>query len=368
MALIFSRLAHNHIKNGYFPTDSGTLDEICKRITTDASQLRLVDPCCGEGSALHYVATYLTQCGSVVEPFGIEIDQERALRAREVLSCFESRVAHADMQDVIAPRAAFSFLLLNPPYGDMMGSSCVDDASTRDRHEKLFCRQWFSMLTVGGILALIVPYYVLDEDLSTLIARHFERVTAFMAPEQQFRQVVIMGVKRRPGHPAVDLVKSLTALNSGADDASCFEEVLSYLVPPTPSVEFAFTMVRIEPQQLAYDIETRFHQSTMWPRLRHIFRSSQIQAARRPLCALSSWHLALALAAGQISGLIHQDGRRMLVKGATFKKKAVRREYEHLESGDVRQTTISIDKFVPVIKAIDLTPESERFGCVLTIA
>lgn len=367
VALIFPRLAHNFIKNGYFPTDSGTLDEICRRICTNASHVRVIDPCCGEGSALHRVAMHL-QCDCSVDVFGIEIDLDRALRAREVLTDFESRVAHADMQDVITPRSSFSFLLLNPPYGDMMGSSCVDESVARDRHEKLFCRQWFSMLTVGGILALVVPYYVLDGDLATLIARHFERVTVFKAPEQQFRQVVVMGVKRRPAHAPVDLVNALTELNSGADDAFNIDDVQHYLVPPTPSADFAFTLVRMEEQQLAYDIETRFHQSTMWPRLRHVFRSSQVQQARRPLCALSSWHLALSLAAGQISGLIRQDGRVMLVKGATFKKKAVHHEYEHLESGDVRQTTISTDKFVPVIKAIDLTPASERFGCVVTIA
>jgi tRNA1(Val) A37 N6-methylase TrmN6 len=334
----------------------------------EASHVRIIDPCCGEGSALHHTTEYLSHFGCAVEAFGIEIDQERALRAREVLNCFESRVAHADMQDVITPRAAFSFLLLNPPYGDMMGSSCLDDKVERDRHEKLFCRQWFSMLAIGGVVALVIPYYVLDEDLATLIARHFERITVFKAFEQQFRQVVVMGVKRRPAHAPVDLVKSLVALNAGADPVLEWGDAQHYVVPATPSAEFSFTMVRIEPQQLAYDIASRLHQSTMWPRLRHIFRSSQIQPARRPLCALSSWHLALSLAAGQISGLIRQDDRMMLVKGATFKKKVVHQEYEQLESGDVRQTTISTDRFIPVIKAIDLTPASEHFGCVVTIA
>jgi len=52
MALMFSRLAHNFIKNGYFPTDAVTLERILAAIEPDGETLRIHDPCCGEGTAL----------------------------------------------------------------------------------------------------------------------------------------------------------------------------------------------------------------------------------------------------------------------------------------------------------------------------
>jgi hypothetical protein len=37
---------------------------------------------------------------------------------------------------------------------------------------------------------------------------------------------------------------------------------------------------------------------------------------------MSEWHLSLALAAGQVSGVVEsKDGRLLLVKGRTFKEK-----------------------------------------------
>ena len=139
------------------------------------------------------------------------------------------------------------------------------------------------------------------------------------------------------------------------------------LVPEIPELEFSFTLVRLDPRQLGQEIAGRMANSTLWPRYRQIFRSGQIQAHRRPLCPLSQWHLALALAAGQISGLVSCDSRILLVKGATFKRKEISREFDHRPDGSVLQTTVAIDRFVPVIKAIDLTPHTPLFGSILTI-
>ena len=52
MALLFNRLAHNFVKNGYYPTDSVTLSRIQNLLAPSAKPMRLLDPCCGEGTAL----------------------------------------------------------------------------------------------------------------------------------------------------------------------------------------------------------------------------------------------------------------------------------------------------------------------------
>ena len=77
MALIFPRLARNFIKNGYFPTDQATLERIVAALDVAGSELRILDPCCGEGAALHRIREALTACGAAVHAFGVEFDAQR---------------------------------------------------------------------------------------------------------------------------------------------------------------------------------------------------------------------------------------------------------------------------------------------------
>ena len=204
MALIFPRIAHNFIKNGYFPTDLSTLDRIATALDIDGPAVRIIDPCCGEGGALQHIAEHLQSCGADAKSFGVDVDEERAWHAKTVLGT----VAHADVHDVRIADRCMGLLFLNPPYGDLIGDKADtgDRKQGRERHEKVFCRRTFSLLQPGGVLVLIVPFYVLDAELATLIARHFERVEVFMSPEQQFKQCVLFGVKRRPAHPDASLV------------------------------------------------------------------------------------------------------------------------------------------------------------------
>ena len=106
----------------------------------------------------------------------------------------------------------------------------------------MFCRKAFPWLKLGGVLALIVPHYVLDAEFAELIARGFGRVQVFMAPEQRFRQCVILGVKRRSDRPDPQVAALLEAVGKGElpetmPDAWTEEP---YLVPGiTEGAEFA---------------------------------------------------------------------------------------------------------------------------------
>ena len=84
---------------------------------------------------------------------------------------------------------------------------------------------------------------------------------------------------------------------------------------------------------------------------------------------LSDWHLALVLAAGQVSGVVHSnDGTRTyVVKGDTFKHKKENIQYEDVGDDGIREVRTRLDVFVPVIKALDFSQDSPTFGQVLTI-
>ncbi len=365
MALIFSRLARNYIKNGYFPTDEVTLSRILAALDVGSQQVRVLDPCCGEGTALAEVKHYLGECGGQVDAYGVEYDRERAWHAKELLD----KVIHADVADVFMTARSFGLLFLNPPYGDTVSDKAgTGSEAKRERLEKVFFRRAVGWLQFGGVMVLIVPHYVLDAEFSALIARNFERVAIFMAPEKQFKQCVIFGVKRRSGMPDAAVAKMLEAAGHGELPPDLPEEWIDepYAVPAKTDDEgFSFTAVRLDAEQLDAELK-RFKASTLWPQFPVMFNLGRT-VHRRPLRNLSSWHLALALAAGQISGAVtSREGRTLLIKGDTFKEKDVAVETMERADGSVAETRILTDRFVPVIRGIDFTPGS-GYGEIVTI-
>ena len=365
MALIFQRLARNFIKNGYFPTDEVTLARILSALDIRGQVVRILDPCCGEGVALAEAKHHLTECGAQVSALGIEYDRERAYHAKQLLD----RVVHSDVHDVVVTPRSVGLLFLNPPYGDVVSDKAgTGERVKRERLEKIFYRRTVGTLQFGGVLVLIVPHYVLDEDFSAAIVRNFERVRVFMAPEQKFKQCVIFGVKRHADTPNPTISGQLEAVGNGELPPELPEAWTEepYLVPSMmEEAGFSFTAIRIDAEQLADELG-RFGANTLWPQFASAF-GQWAQAHRRPLRDLSKWHLALALAAGQICGALRSsNGRTLLIKGDTFKEKETTVEHSERADGTLVETRILTDKFVPVIRGIDFTP-GPTFGEIVTI-
>ena len=365
MALMFQRLARNFIKNGYYPTDAETLLRVLSALQpAETGPLRILDPCCGEGVALaeckHHLGAERT------EAFGVEYDEERAWHAKGILD----RCVHGDVQDCIVGKRQYGLLWLNPPYGDLVADKAALAGYTgkgRPRLEKLFYGLTNPCLAFGGVLVLIIPSYSLDRELAGWVATHFEQVRVFMAPEQRFKQVVVFGVRRRTAE-ATGVTETRARLETVADAPPPeLPEVWTYapyVVPAAPQGEATFVYSRLDRRQLADEL-SRHH--GLWERFALTF-GSMARQNRRPLRALSDWHLALALAAGQVSGVVRAaDGRVYVIKGDTHKEKEARVEVEEKPNGQLTETRILTDRFVPVIRALDFTPGSPSFGRVLVI-
>lgn len=367
MALIFSRLAHNFIRNGYYPTDELTMGRLLQAIDAPADRVSLLDPCCGEGAALADLKQHLESLGSEPVAYGVEYNAERAVNARKWLDV----VAHADIADMAIKPRQFGALFLNPPYGDMVGDQAQLDAAAggRLRLEKHFYRKAHPWLAPDGLLVLIVPHYVFDGEFSALVAKSYRDVRVFMAPEQQFKQCVLFGIKRRHDRLDVDLAQQLDAMGSGVLPPELPEHWSwpQYPVPAMTGTEnIHFVASRINGEALQHELE-KMANTTLWPQFEQHF-GCQIQAHRRPLSPLRDWHLALALAAGQISGVIRSaDGRTLLVKGDTHKDRTLKVSYEEVgKKGDMREVRTFTDRFVPAIRAIEFTP-GPMLGNLVTI-
>lgn len=365
MALMFPRIARNFAKNGYYPTDEATLERVLRFLQPSDGPMRILDPCAGEGVALaeckHRLGTDLTTA------MAVEYDSERAWHAKTMLDV----AIHADLADCSIDKRKFGLLWLNPPYGDgvadkaMLGSG---PNSRGKRLEKVFYEKTNPLLQFGGVMVLLVPSNVLDTELSGWIGSHFEDVTVFRAVDRTYRQLVVMGVRRRAsGAGKSAVVKQLLAAREGdVQELPALDEDLpvTYAVPTAPEGDVRFFTSRMDQAQLADVLKPT---TGLWGQFETHFATSG-RPRRRPLMHLSQWHLALALAAGEIAGTVRSEtGKVFIVKGATFKDKDELVVNETDSKGNVRETRIRTDKFVPVIRAIDVTRGSDTFGDVLTI-
>ena len=384
MALMFARLARNFIKNGYFPTDEKTLTRLINLLHVDRGPVRLLDPCCGEGCALadiahglqeqHDQATLEQSAGGEptgIETLGVEFDHERAWHAKKVLG----RVIHADLNDVVVKVRSIGLMFLNPPYGygvsDNAGNSAAElHGEKAERLERTFLRLATPLVAYGGVLVYIIPHYALDDDICTHLARNYQHLRVFMAPEQRFRQCVVLGVRRRSGNAAKAVLDMLMQAQCTPDQTPVLPENWTDEPYRIPAIEtgqdFDFHAVRIDTPQLGEELQ-RLNTSLLWEQLQTHFNQAK-SACRPPLREMTPWHLALSLAAGQINGRIHSaSGREFLIKGDTFKSKARTATLEANAEGDLSQTVIMLDKFVAVINAIELTP-GNRLGQIVKIA
>ena len=370
MALLFQRIAHNYAKNGYYPTDSDTTARILTALEASASgDMCLIDPCAGEGVALAECKHHLGQDKTVA--YAVEYHQERAYQAKQLLD----RCIQGDFQDTVISPRQFGLLWLNPPYGDLVTDKAqtgglLEESKGTKRLEKLFYQQSSRLLQYGGILVLIVPHYTLDGEFRRWLAAGFDRLSVHLAPEQQFKQAVVIGVRKRTDTSSQAYRLALAALTQFCelDDKPVlppqWPQAL-YRVPSSQSSDVRFSYTRLEPKQLADEIA---QYPCLWEQW-HLQMGQTGQIQRRPLMALSDWHLALVLAAGQVSGLVHSDDgtRTYVVKGDTFKHNKETVQFEEVGDNEVREIITRLDVFVPVIKALDFSPDSPTYGQVLTI-
>jgi hypothetical protein len=271
---------------------------------------------------------------------------------------------------VVGPRQ-FGLLWLNPPYGDLVSdkSGGPSDGRGRKRLEKLFYQLSHSRLASAGVMVLIVPQYTLDSEFCGMLSKYFERLQVYRAPERQFKQVVVFGVRKRSADStAIPEVKAqLEAAVALGDKLETLPEVWTqacYRVPATASSEVKFECSLVDAPQLADEI-TRL--PSLWSQFTLHF-GRYAREHRPPVRKLSRWHLALALAAGQVSGAVtSRDGRTYVVKGATHKEKSRKVSIEELDDGGIAEVTTLTDFFVPVIRAIDFTPGSNSYGDVIEI-
>lgn len=230
----FDRTLYNDRAQGAYFTDLENCNLIKNWFEFPVGQeVCVLEPSIGDGSAVSLVTGKSEGDKKNIKIFGVEINRDRYQTAKNnpnVDYCIEGDF----LQGCKITNNSFSFIFANPPYGD---------SALGERLEKCFLRKFDNYITPGGILCLVVPYYIFlnDENLCKMLTYRYNVMTIqkFREPEfSRFKQIVIVGEKKRENEQNHDMALKIFDYLSNID--TVYEIPLEapaekYKVPPSAS-------------------------------------------------------------------------------------------------------------------------------------
>ena len=335
-------------KMGYYPTPPLVVSLISNiLIRNGPGNIRIIDPCAGEGDTLKEIGQRLQ-----AETYGIELDRDRGRIAKENLT----RCLITDYETSRVSNQGFSLLYLNPPYDWNIKN---DEVTGSERSERTFLRNTIKYLIPAGVLVYLIPQYALDKNISKILGYKFKDIRVFKFPDQEytgFKQIVLFGVMKKIPETDQEMVSYL--INVGREQAvipPIEHATYKYEVPGSPKVKnFLFRTNKIDPDELERDINDH----GLKEKIKKLVSPVSLAERIKPIMPLRHGHLAQLLACGMMNGVVFdKDGRNpLLVKGIT--RKVVETFTEH-ENG--KEKIIERDKIVITINAIN------QVGEVITI-
>lgn len=336
-------------KMGYYPTPPEIAHIIPSFLKPDekGKVYRLLDPCCGKGTALNIISQKLSEKYRFkkFKTYGVELDLQRYTEAQATLN----HTIHADaLTETRISNEYFSLLFLNPPY-DWEQESEETYYSNSTRYELSFLEKYTEKLRPDGILVFIVPFSFLSRySCCSFLTSNYSHIKIFKFPAElykPFKQIVIFARKQTLPYDH-QLFKTISELKE--EEIEEITEVTRpfYELPPSNILkEPRFTSVRFDPEQVAKEVET--HGINIEE---EINPATGLTDSIRPLMPLRKGHMALLLASGFMDGILEKDGKILVIKGFTKTDKTEIEETDD-EGNRVKKT---IQKPKTVIRALDI--------------
>jgi hypothetical protein len=321
---------------GYYPTPPAVVG-ILKTLAYAEPGAVILDPCCGEGSAL---AALGRAWGATT--VGNELEGERAKAAAEQCGI----VMHGPIEFLEVEGHA-SVLFLNPPY---------DVGDKGQRIELDFLKMSTPWLQPGGWLIFIVPQYVLENTkvVEYVVKQYSNLSVRFFPPEEfeRFQQVILFGKRRSVD--AFSTWKIKDELRNGIKarhELSPSEFRLS-----VPRAEMPTLNMRLPgaAETLALSIGHGPMTTGTWENLtspRGLL--GNFQPVIKPLPG----HAAGLIMDGKVDGtsVTTETDHTLLLKGSSIKVVKKEETTEKTDSGAIRHRTIEREKLVTVINALNLS-------------
>jgi tRNA1(Val) A37 N6-methylase TrmN6 len=324
-------------KMGYYPTPLSVVSIIRDRVVFPEKPFAVFDPCCGKGEALE---VFCRDTSAVT--YGVEADGERAEMAKGALA----HVMRSPIEDCRIAHKSFSVIWLNPPYDWNAKDADAEPGVKSERKEISFLKRSIPWLCDDGLLVYIIPDSVFTSKLQEILAQHFEDLSIFTFPPDEyeaFGQIIVMGrkVNGRRKHHETDARNDEKGKNT------------SFTVPGTnPSVKL-FQSRFVTADQMAGLLRGSPVRGNFfaWTCGRQAARHE-----RRPPLPLHSGHLSLSLASGELDGVIGEGSESHVIKGCVKKVPKVTHETQIKDEATVAVTK-SLDQYKVSIKLLTRTGE-----------
>ena len=317
-------------KAGFYPTPLSVIEQIASFIERPimGESYRLFDPCCGKGEALQTLAAQL----GIRETYGIELEQNRAKEAGEVLK----RVVSGSYESFRGSWKSFSLLFLNPPYD-------YDEESKRLEYR--FLTKLTPYLQEGGLLVYFIVQKHLNKETARYLSTHFENIQVRRFPDAEyeaFKQVIIFGTKKSAVFRNPKTERELGKIVSlSKDEIPSLEKVSQpFYQLVAPAANFDFYLDTVNPEQALAEIRTKG--LLMKGVVTDIVFPNEAPRIT-PLMPLRKGHVAMLMSAGYLNNvLLDYKGRKMIIKGRCIKNQ-VRNE---MLNG--KQLTVSVKDSIEI--------------------
>jgi hypothetical protein len=292
------------LKMGYYPLPESEGSKL-RSLLSFSEPASVIDPCVGQGTALHLVTS-----GAQVRRSGVELDAERA----RIASANGIETIQGNAFDAVARPESFSLLYLNPPYDSEIGSIA------NRRMEAVFLEHTYRWLAMEGVLILVIPFERLH-DCAGILSSHFASLVVFRMTDPdsvQYRQIAVLGQRRDVRGSAVEQSKRQLQSVGLYGSFQALPELQPgvcppYSVPPSAEAELSY-------RGLPYDLlEDLLPQSGAWKQTAPLLMPHEDVATGRPITPLHGGHVGLLCTAGLLNGVFGQGDDRHIARWRSVK-------------------------------------------------
>ncbi len=292
------------LKMGYYPLPESEGVKL-RALLSFPQPASVIDPCVGQGIALHLVTG-----DAEVRRYGVELDAERA----QIATSKGIETIQGNAFDAAAKSESISLLYLNPPYDSEIGSVA------NNRMERLFLDHTYRWLVPDGVLVLVIPFERLYDCVGVL-ASHFGRLSVLRMTDEEsvrFRQIAVLGVRRNIRGTALEDNKRFLQSISPYGSFHALPELAPtscapYSVPPSGEVALSY-------RGLPYDlIEDLLPQSGAWRQTIPFLMPHEDVATGRPITPLHGGHVGLLCTAGLLNGVFGDGDERHIARWRSVK-------------------------------------------------
>lgn len=314
----FGRTLSNIAKMGAYYTDVAHCNDIGRLLQfPEDGTVDVLEPSCGDASAVIALTEAARSIGRKVNLFGVEIQDRVAENTKknplmEKVLCedfFDAKIRFKNKGE------KFNLIFGNPPY------MTENDGERNERVEHKFLQQCTQYLSVGGVLVWVIPLRIYAEDFTLRwVLRYYEILHLFKFRESEWKkwgQIVLIArrkerievtgedVRKYQATVTVDKVPTLPS----AEELEALDKVSVNpnsegnvtLFEPTffDEEEACVNFVASMPRLLGEGV--RYHKHIEEP----VFVSNTL---RDPLVTLCDGHIAQAIACGEGAGLTGTPG------------------------------------------------------------